>query len=183
MSSPLLLITTAYWADQRDLKIDPDEAETFRTWFLIASAKGRYSRGSSESVLDQDLAVLRNGGGATELLQRLEQQFGRLDFVPNDLVGRNTQSGVFKAMFLLFKENRADDWATSLRISPKHAHRSDKIEFHHVFPKAFLKRERKDLQDSDINDIANYAFIGPPPTSRSATRHRPSTGGTTRPPD
>ena len=160
LSSPLLLITTAYWADQRDLKIDPEEAETFRTWFLIASAKGRYSRGSSESVLDQDLAVLRNGGGATELLQRLEQQFGRLDFVPNDLVGRNTQSGVFKAMFLLFKENRADDWATSLRISPKHAHRSDKIEFHHIFPKAFLKRERKDLQDSDINDIANYAFIG-----------------------
>jgi len=160
LSSPLLLITTAYWADQRDLKIDPDEADAFRSWFLIASAKGRYSRGSSESVLDQDLAVLRNGGGATELLQRLEQQFGRLEFLPTDLVGRNTQSGVFKAMFLLFKENGADDWATSLRISPKHANSADKIEFHHIFPKAFLKRDRKDLQDSDINDIANYAFIG-----------------------
>lgn len=160
LSSPLLLITTAYWADQRDLKIDPDEAKAFRTWFLIASAKGRYSRGSSESVLDQDLAVLRNGGGATELLQRLEQQFGRLEFLPADLVGRNTQSGIFKAMFLLFKENGADDWATSLRISPKHANSADKIEFHHIFPKAFLKRERNDLPDSDINDIANYAFIG-----------------------
>lgn len=111
-------------------------------------------------MLDQDLAVLRNGGGATELLQRLEQQFGRLEFLPTDLVGRNTQSGVFKAMFLLFRENGADDWATSLRISPKHANSADKIEFHHIFPKAFLKRERKDLQDSDINDIANYAFIG-----------------------
>lgn len=160
LSSPLLLITTAYWADRRDLKIDPDEAESFRTWFLIASAKGRYSRGSSESVLDQDLAVLRNGGGATELLQRLEQQFGRLEFLPTDLVGRNTQSGVFKAMFLLFKENGADDWATSLRISPKQANSADKIEFHHIFPKAFLRRGRKDLQDADINDIANYAFIG-----------------------
>lgn len=160
LSSPLLLITTAYWADRRDLKIDPDEAEAFRTWFLLASAKGRYSRGSSESVLDQDLAVLRNGGAATELLQRLEQQFGRLEFLPTDLVGRNTQSGVFKAMFLLFKENGADDWATSLRISPKHANSADKIEFHHIFPKAFLKRERKELQDGDINDIANYAFIG-----------------------
>jgi len=160
ISSPLLLITTAYWADRRDLKIDPDEAAAFRTWFLIASAKGRYSRGSSESVLDQDLAVLRNGGGATELLQRLEQQFGRLEFLPTDLVGRNTQSGVFRAMFLLFKENGADDWATSLRISPKHANSADKIEFHHIFPRAVLKRERKDLQDGDINDIANYAFIG-----------------------
>lgn len=159
ISSPLLLITTAYWAHQRDLKIDPDEVESFRTWFLIASAKGRYSRGSSESVLDQDLAILRNGGGAAELLQRLEQQFGRLGFSPTDLIGRNTQSGIFKAMFLLFKENGADDWATSLRISPKHANSADKIEFHHIFPRAFLKRERKDLQDSDINDIANFAFI------------------------
>lgn len=160
ISSPLLLITTAYWADRRDLEIDPEEAEAFRTWFLIANAKGRYSRGSSESVLDQDLAVLRNGGGAAELLQRLEQQFGRLEFLSTDLVGRNTQSGVFKAMFLLFKENGAEDWATSLRISPKNANSADKIEFHHIFPKAFLKRERKDLQDGEINDIANFAFIG-----------------------
>lgn len=160
LSSPLMLITTAYWADQRDLKIDPDEAAGFRTWFLIANAKGRYSRGSSESVLDQDLAVLRNGGGATELLQRLEQQFGRLEFLPTDLVGRNTQSGVFKAMFLLFEDNGADDWATSLRISPKHTNSADKIEFHHIFPKALLRRERRELQDADINDIANYAFIG-----------------------
>lgn len=160
ISSPLLLITTAYWADRRDLTIDPDEAAAFRTWFLIASAKGRYSRGSSESVLDQDLAVLRNGGGADELLQRLEQQFGRLEFVPADLVGRNTQSGIFKAMFLLFQEHGAEDWATSLRISPKHANSADKIEFHHIFPRAMLKRERKDLPDSDINDIANFAFIG-----------------------
>ncbi|MDN5779293.1 MAG: DUF262 domain-containing protein [Humibacillus sp.] len=160
ISSPLLLITTAYWADRRDLKIDPAEAEAFRTWFLIASAKGRYSRGSSESVLDQDLAVLRNGGGAADLLQRLGQQFGRLEFLPTDLVGRNTQSGIFKAMFLLFKEKGADDWATSLRISPKHTNSADKIEFHHIFPRALLKRERKDLQDSDINDIANFAFIG-----------------------
>jgi hypothetical protein len=160
LSSPLLLITTAYWAHRRDLVISPQEAQAFRTWFLTANAKGRYSRGSSETLLDQDLGVLRNGGGAVELLQRLEQQFGRLDFVPADLVARSTQSGIFKTMFLLFKDHGAEDWATSLKISPKHAHSADKIEFHHVFPKAYLKRERPDLADSAINDIANFAFIG-----------------------
>ena len=153
LSSPLLLITTAYWADRRDFKIDPEEAAAFRTWFLIASAKGRYSRGSSESVLDQDLALLRNRGGATELLQRLEQQFGRLEFLPTDLVGRNTQSGVFKAMFMLFKENGADDWATSLRISPKHANSADKIEFHHIFPKAWC--EAQGLKPAVFDSIIN----------------------------
>jgi hypothetical protein len=160
MSSPLLLITTAYWAHQRDLVIDPEEAAAFRRWFLIANAKGRYSRGSSESILDQDLATLRAGGGAEELLTRLEQQVGRLDFVAGDLVGRTTQSGVFKAMFLLFRNSRAEDWQTSLQISPKHANKSDKIEFHHIFPQAFLRKHRPDLTDRDINDIANLAFIG-----------------------
>ncbi len=160
LSSPLLLVTTAYWADQRNLEISPEEAAAFKRWFLIANAKGRYSRGSSDSLLDQDLAILRNGGGAAELLQRLAQQFGRLSFVASDLLGRNTQSGIFKAMFLMFQEQGAEDWATSLRISSKHPNRADKIEFHHIFPKAFLKEERKDLQDNDISDIANYAFVG-----------------------
>jgi hypothetical protein len=160
LSSPLLLITTAYWVQQRDRKISPDEAAEFRRWFLVANAKGRYSRGSSESMLDQDLTTLRNGGGPKELLQRLEQQVGRLDFTPNDLVGRTTSSGVFKTMFLLFRDRKALDWATSLQISPKHSNASDKIEFHHIFPKAFLKATRPDLVDRDINDIANLAFIG-----------------------
>ncbi len=160
LSSPVLLITTAYWAHKRDLQISPSEVAAFRQWFLLANAKGRYSRGSSESVLDQDLTALRNGGGAAELLQRLEQQVGRLDFTPSDLVGRTTASGVFKTMFLLFRERGAQDWATSLSISPKHSNKADKIEFHHVFPKAFLKATRTDLVDRDINDLANLAFIG-----------------------
>lgn len=160
LSSPVLLITAAYWAHKRDLQISPSEVAAFRQWFLLANAKGRYSRGSSESVLDQDLTALRNGGGAAELLQRLEQQVGRLDFTPSDLVGRTTASGVFKTMFLLFRERGAQDWATSLSISPKHSNKADKIEFHHVFPKAFLKTARSDLTDRDINDLANLAFIG-----------------------
>jgi hypothetical protein len=57
-------------------KITNDDGDSFRRWFLVANAKGRYSRGSSETLLDQDLLALRNGGGATELTQRLIQQVG-----------------------------------------------------------------------------------------------------------
>ena len=31
-------------------------------WVLLANAKGRYSRGSSETLLDQDLETIRDGG-------------------------------------------------------------------------------------------------------------------------
>ena len=160
LSSPFLLITAAYWAHQRGFQIVDDDATSFRKWFLIANAKGRYSRGSSETLLDQDLAVLRAHGGGEELLQRLTQQVGRLGFTQADLIGRTSRSGVFKTMFLMFRSAGARDWATNLQISPKHSGSADKIEFHHIFPKAHLRRERPDLEAREVDDIANLAFIG-----------------------
>ena len=73
------------------------------------------------------------------LLARLQQQFGRLDFTPADLVGKSARSGAFKTMFILFAGHHARDWKTSLVISPKHQNKADKIEFHHIFPKDYLK--------------------------------------------
>lgn len=160
LSSPFLLITTAFWADKRGFAIEPEESAGFRQWLLIANAKGRYSRGSSESLLDQDLATLRNGGHPAELLARIIQQVGRLSFSIEDLAGRTSRSGAFRTMFLAFREDKARDWSTNLEISPKHHGRSDAIEYHHIFPKAYMKRTRPDVDRAFVDDIANLAFIG-----------------------
>jgi hypothetical protein len=160
LSSPLLLISTAYWAHKLNYEISPEESKTFRRWFLTANAKGRYSRGSSETLLDQDLASLRDGGKASTLIQRLSQQFGRLEFAPEDLVGRNSRSGVFKTMFLAFRAADARDWKTNLKIGLNHAGKADAIEYHHVFPKAYLRRSKPEISSNLVDDIANLAFIG-----------------------
>ena len=160
LSSPLLLITTAYWANKLNFQISPEESRNFRRWFLTANAKGRYSRGSSETLLDQDLASLRDGGNAETLIQRLTQQFGRLEFTSEDLVGRNSRSGVFKTMFLAFRAADARDWKTNLKIGLNHAGKADAIEYHHVFPKAYLRRNKSEISSSLVDDIANLAFIG-----------------------
>lgn len=160
LSSPLLLITLAYWADASSFKIDAPNADAFRRWFLVANAKGRYSRGSSETLLGEDLVIVRNGGQGDELIGRLTQQVGRLGFTVEEISGRTSRSGAFKAMFLAFRQDKARDWETQLEISPKHHGSADVIEYHHIFPRAFLKRSRPDLKDSEINDIANLAFIG-----------------------
>ena len=172
LSSPFLLIALAYWSDQRKFRIGQADDRDFSQWFLIANAKGRYSRGSSETLLDQDLAVLRDGGGAEELIQRLVQQVGRLAFTSADLVGRTARSGAFKTIFLAFRANGARDWTTKLQISPKHADRADKIEFHHIFPKAYMRNARADLDARLIDDIANLAFIGAK-TNKEITHHSP----------
>lgn len=159
LSSPFLLIATAYWGSQMDFKISDEEANAFRKWFLLANAKGRYSRGSTESLLDQDLVALRGEDKVAALTQRLIQQVGRLDFTAADLVGRTSRSGAFKTMFLAFRADGAADWSTKLRISPKLAGQADKIEFHHVFPKAYMRGARPDVDGRDVDDIANLAFI------------------------
>lgn len=160
LSSPFMLIAAAYWADKREYVISPEESDSFRRWFLIANAKGRYSRGSSETMLDQDLAILRTGGGPVELVARLTQQVGRLDFTAEELVGRTSRSGAFKTLFLAFRQDRARDWATNLEISPKHDGKGDAIEYHHVFPKAYLRKLRPELDRVHVDDMANLAFIG-----------------------
>jgi hypothetical protein len=99
LSSPFLLVAIGYYGHMRGYEISSDEEQQLRQWVLVANAKGRYSRGSSETLLDQDLATLRQGGGASELIDRLRLQVGRLDIAPEDLEGRN-QRNPFKTMFL-----------------------------------------------------------------------------------
>ena len=103
LSSPFLLVTLGYYGHKRDYQHRAEESERLRYWVLVANAKGRYSRGSSETILDQDLATLRQGGGAEELIDRLRLQVGRLDIAPEELEGRNQRSALFKTMFLAFR--------------------------------------------------------------------------------
>src|SRR5690606_3330994 len=79
LSSPSILVAIAYFGHKRAYPLSPEEANRLRYWVLLANAKGRFSRGSSETILDQDLASLRQGGGTAQLVDRLRLQVGRLD--------------------------------------------------------------------------------------------------------
>jgi hypothetical protein len=170
LASPFLLITIAYWIDNRNYNVSDIESDGMRKWALLANAKGRYSRGSSEDLLNQDLAVIRDGGGFQQLLDRLRQQVGRLEIEESDLVARNARSGLFKTMFLVFQRDNAKDWVSKLPISPNHMGKSNKLQFHHIFPKKYLLDTNPHLRKSEVDDIANLAFIsGPTNVKISAT--------------
>lgn len=157
LSSPFILVTLGYYGHQRRYQIEPEEEQRLRQWILGANAKGRYSRGSSETILDQDLNVLRNGGGASELIDRLRLQVGRLDIAPEELEGRNQRSALFKAMFMAFRSEGARDWHSNLAIALGHRGAQHRLQFHHIFPKAVLKSR---FTSREADDIANLAFIG-----------------------
>ena len=172
LSSPFALIALGYWADSRDYTPKPTEDEAIRRWLLRANAKGRWSRGSSETILDQDLAVIRDGGGPDQLTDRLKAQVGRLEVQPADLEGRNSRSALFKTMFLAFAADNAKDWWTKLAISVKHAGAQDRLQFHHIFPRAYLRKCDPEIKRSLVDDIANLAFISGK-TNRSISEKAP----------
>lgn len=156
LASPFILITVAYFGHKRDYSLSPDEAEHLRRWVLLANAKGHYSRGSSETILDQDLLILREGRGANELMDSLRRQVGRLDITPEELEGRNQRSALFKTMFLAFRTAGAKDWRSNLTIAINHKGAQHKLQFHHIFPKAVLKGI---CTVREADDIANLCFI------------------------
>jgi hypothetical protein len=160
MSSPYFLHTISFWIETQNYKVTKAQERDMVKWFHVANTKARYSRGSSETILDQDLTVIRNGGGPAEMLGLLKTQVGRLDLTLEELEGKSTRSSVFKTMFLAFREVDATDWETHLAISPSHSGVSDRIQFHHIFPKAYLKRKAPELVTRQVDDIANLAFIG-----------------------
>jgi hypothetical protein len=156
LSSPFILVSLAYFGHKRDYQVSAEEADRLRFWILVANAKGRYSRGSSETILDQDLSVLKQGGGPDELIDRLRLQMGRLEISAEDLEGRNQRSALFKTMFMAFRQSGAKDWRSHLAIDLDHSGSQHSLQFHHIFPKGVLKAS---YTQREADDIANLAFI------------------------
>lgn len=157
LSSPFLVITLAFYGYKTNYQIPPSDEKKLRYWALAANAKGRYSRGSTETLLDQDLTAIKNGQGSKGLIDRLALQVGRLEITPGELEGRNRRSALFKTMFLAFRADNAKDWRSNLTISLDHKGSTHKLQFHHIFPKALLRRSS--IQTREMDDISNLCFI------------------------
>jgi hypothetical protein len=172
LSSPFLIITIAYFAHYKGYKLSPDDEKLLKQWILSANLKGRYSRGSTESILDQDLGAIKNNNGDLNILVNLVRaQAGRLEIEPTDLEYRNSRSPYFKTMFMAFKKDGAKDWNDQLVISIKHSGSQHSLQFHHIFPQDVLKKAGYNKQL--INDISNLAFIGGK-TNRKISNKEPS---------
>ncbi len=171
LASPSLLIALAFYGHKVDYDISPAEAAHLRYWILVANAKGRYTRGSSETLLDQDLSSINKDASVLHLLQLLRGQVGAFHIEPTDLENRNRRSAYFKTMFLAFHDSKATDWRDQLIISLKHTSKGHALQTHHIFPQSLLKE--RGLPTAKINDICNLAFISGR-TNRRISNNEPS---------
>lgn len=170
LTAPVLMIPIGVFSRLQGNRLSAEDTKALHRWVLLANVRGRYSRGSTESLLDQDLKSLFDGGGPNQILENLRQQVGRLEVSAEDFVGRGIKSGLFSASFLALKKGGAQDWYSGLGLSLTHQGRMHFIQYHHIFPKSVLKEAG--YETAEINEIANLAFIGGQ-TNRRISNKRP----------
>jgi hypothetical protein len=157
LSSPMFIHTLAAVSRVKDNRLSSAEQRTLLHWLLVANARGRYSRGSTESLLNEDLAIVFRSGDVAALIDPVKRQFGRLHIEPGDLAGRGVNSPLFSLAYLALKAGGAKDWYSGLGLSLTHQGKLHFIQWHHVIPKSLLKAQG--YETGEINEIANMAFI------------------------
>jgi hypothetical protein len=147
------------------------EQQSLLHWLLVANARGHFSRGSTETLLNEDLAIIFRSGDIAQLLEPLRRQFGRLEIETADLVNRGVNSPFFSLAYLALKNAGARDWFSGLGLSLTHQGRLHFIQWHHIIPKSLLKEAG--YETGEINEIANMAFITGQ-TNRRISNREPS---------
>jgi hypothetical protein len=157
LSSPMFIHVLAAISRVKNNKLSDGEQKSLLHWLLVANARGRYSRGATESLLNEDLNIIFRSGEIAALIEPVKRQFGRLTIEEGDLASRGASSPLFSLCYLALKDAGAKDWFSGLGLSLTHQGRLHFIQWHHIFPKALLKEFG--FETGEINEIANMAFI------------------------
>jgi hypothetical protein len=152
-SFPLL----ARYLAERDWKLsDQSEWNKLLFWYIQTFLWGRYA-GSTETVLNQDLALIENPDGA---LDRLIAQIGqqtRLNLTPDDFAGWSRSARFFPLLYMLTRVSGARDWETGVELSKHLLGKSNSLQLHHIFPKALLYKNG--YSRAEVNALANFTFL------------------------
>jgi len=159
-----------YLIGRIDLKIQTHTlGQVIGRWFFMATITSRYTGGSPETLMERDLAALRDVKTSDEFLSWIERvMIAELtnDFwsvtLPNRLDTSSATSPLLYAYYAslnllnakaLFSKKLVRD-----TLDPAlHAHKSA-VERHHLFPKNYLK-ELSFTSTRVTNQIANYALV------------------------
>lgn len=145
------------YLDQHKGSMDEQERDKLLFWFVQAGMWGRFSS-STESVLDQELAALEDeGGGLDKLLDQLRLWHGSLQVEAGHFTGWSLGARFYPVLYMLTRMGEARDWGTGLPLKANLLGKMNKLEVHHIFPKAQLYK--RNFKRPQVNALANYCFL------------------------
>ena len=146
----------AHYIDKRGA-LEQTERDQLLFWFLQSAMRGRYS-GSTESMLDKDLACIDNlDGGLLRLVEEVRLAHGSLGVVPDHFGGWSLGARFYPVLYLLTRTGEAKDWGTGLPLKHGLLGRMNQLEVHHIFPKAQLYKHG--YGRAEVNAVANFCFL------------------------
>ncbi|HEY3282610.1 MAG TPA: DUF262 domain-containing protein [Armatimonadota bacterium] len=126
-------------------------------WYIHTLLWGRYA-GSTESYLNQDLALIEETEGALDrLIDQLRQYRPDLRLQPNDFRVWSRGARFYPLLYMLTRVCHARDLVSGVELSDYLLGRLSRLEVHHIFPKALLYKHG--YARSDVNAIANFTFL------------------------
>lgn len=144
------------YLEQKSGGLDTVESDKLLFWFAQAGMWGRFS-GSTESYIDKDLGVLENEGSVDRLLAELRLWHGGLSVEPGHFDSWSLGARFYPVLYMLTRMGEARDWGTGLPLKANLLGKLNKLEVHHIFPKARLYTAK--LRRNEVNALANFCFL------------------------
>lgn len=145
------------YLDMHKGSLDAKERDKLLFWFAQAGMWGRFS-GSTETVIDQDLAALEGQtGGLDTLLEQLRLWNGGLQVEAGHFTGWSLGARFYPVLYMLTRMGEARDWGTGLPLKASLLGKMNRLEVHHIFPKAQLYKLKH--RRPDVNALANFCFL------------------------
>ncbi len=135
----------------------PDRATMVRIlhWYLSVAIWGRFS-GPIETVINQDLSALETESPIDALLRNLRQSQGERIVTHENFDVNYNRARFYPLLYVMSRVNNAKDWGTGNQLRHHSLGDHTNLEMHHIFPKAYLRREG--IMANDANNIGNIAF-------------------------
>ena len=158
LGSPYAFPLMVKYVEDREGKLsDPAGRDRLLYWYVHAMLWGRYS-GSTETVLNQDLAAIEDAhGGLDRLLEGVRRQRGDLRVSPNDFSGWSKGARFYPLLYMLTRVYHAEDWDTGIELSNHMLGSLNRLELHHIFPKSLLYEHG--YERHEVNALANFTFL------------------------
>lgn len=147
------------YLDQRGGHLNEKDRDRLLFWFAQAGMWGRFS-GSTETVIDQDLAALEGDeGGLDRLIEQLRLWNGGFLAEPDHFTGWSLGARFYPVLYLMTRMGDARDWGTGLSLKANLLGKMSGLEVHHIFPKAQLYKHQNSYTRPEVNAVANFCFL------------------------
>ncbi len=145
------------YIDTRGGKLDEKTRDKLLFWYVQSGMWGRFSA-STESVIDKDLGILdQSGGDLDRLIADLRLSQGGLRVEPGHFHSWSVGARFYPVLYMLTRLTETRDWGTGLPLKSSLLGKMNRLEVHHIFPRARLYEAN--YSRPEVNALANFCFL------------------------